>query len=129
MAAAIYENAKILDDESGTEYAKSLTSEDLSHTNYSNLDSKLPTSKDQSKNIVTQRNNMAEALFNINNILAGANKVAASTDTAAFKKIDQYDSSIKGVATQLDTMIKNKLIEKQNDLMEQLIALVSLNLR
>ena len=108
MAAAIYETSKTLDGDSGTDYAKELTGKELAHENYSKLDSKLPGFKDQSRNIINQRDAMADALSNIGNILIKQNNASANADAASFKKIDQYDSSIKAVASQLNVMVKNR---------------------
>ena len=95
MAAAIYAASQTLDSNSGTDYAKDLNDKkELNHENFSKLDSKLPSFKNQSRNIINQRDAMADALANINNRLIKENLASGSADAANFKKIDQYDSSI-----------------------------------
>lgn len=109
MAAAIYAASQTLDSNSGTDYAKDFNDKkELNHENFSKLDSKLPAFKNQSRNIINQRDAMADALANINNRLIKENLASGSADAANFKKIDQYDSSIGAVASQLNAMAENR---------------------
>lgn len=108
MARAIEKTAKALDDGSGTTYANNLSTKVLAHDKYSDLDSKLPTLDEQVGNIVKQRDAMAEALANAANTAAGQNGSSAKVGIDSFKQIDQYSSSISGMSSQLDKMIKNR---------------------
>lgn len=108
MAKAIYETSKTLDSSSGTDYAKNLTTEVLAHEKYGDLDAKLPHLKEQGRNIITQRDALAKALSSIGNILSEANESSEKVDAENFKKIDQYDSSITAVSTQLSNVVSNR---------------------
>lgn len=111
MAKAIYETSKALDQNSGTEYAKDLTTEVLAHEKYADLDSKLPKISTQGKNIISQRDFMAEALAKIDNALSGDLKRGGNgTDVSSFMMVDKYDSSTAAVGRKL-----NSVLARRND--------------
>lgn len=111
MAKAIYETSKALDQNSGTDYAKDLTTEVLAHEKYADLDSKLPKISTQGKNIISQRDFMADSLAKIDNALSSDLKRGMSgSDVSSFMMIDKYDSSTAAVGRKL-----NSVLSRRND--------------
>lgn len=111
MAKAIYETSKALDRNSGTDYAKDLTTEVLAHEKYADLDSKLPKISTQGKNIISQRDFMADSLAKIDNALSSDLKRGMSgSDVSSFMMIDKYDSSTAAVGRKL-----NSVLARRND--------------
>ena len=109
MAKAIYDTSKALDQNSGTEYAKNLTTEVLAHDKYADLDSKLPKLSTQGKNIISQRDFMADALAKIDNTLSKDLKRSASgSDISGFMMVDKYDSSTAAVGRKLALVLSRR---------------------
>ncbi len=105
LSAAVYNNSKMLDRNSGTSVAKNLTAEKLSHTNYSadNMKKSLADFAKQGKAIAEQRDNMAETLQSIGRtVSAGAGSVAK------FKAVDSYEAETGKVKKAVSTVISNR---------------------
>ena len=121
MAKAIYETSKALDQNSGTEYAKNLTTEVLAHEKYADLDSKLPNISTQGKNIISQRDFMADALAKIDNVLSKDLKSGSSgSDVTSFMMVDKYDSSTAAVGSKL-----NSMLARRNEVYSELARIAS----
>lgn len=69
MARTINQTASELDRNSGTNVAAELTPEKLAHTNYEQLGAELPKLNQQAKNLVEQRDQLAETVRRIDTIL------------------------------------------------------------
>ena len=62
MATAIHNTSKTLDNNSGTKVAGKLAPEELSHEKYADLDSKLQMLTNQTRKVVAERDELADAL-------------------------------------------------------------------
>ena len=105
LSAAIYDNAKTLDRNSGTNAAKELTAEKLSHTGYSAdaMRKSLGTFVKQGKAIAAQRDMMAETLQSV------GRTVSAGTGSAAdFKAVDSSEEQSAKVKKAVSTVISNR---------------------
>lgn len=105
LSAAIYDNAKTLDRNSGTNAAKELTAEKLSHTGYSAdaMKKSLGTFVKQGKAIAAQRDMMAETLQSV------GRTVSAGTGSAAdFKAVDSSEEQSAKVKKAVSAVISNR---------------------
>ena len=101
MATAIHNTSKTLDTRSATNVASKLTPEELSHEKYSELDSKLQSLTNQSRKIIAERDELADALRRIGSSI-GMTKLGSEAD---FRAVGTYaankDAVVRGVSETL----------------------------
>ena len=101
MATAIHNTSKTLDTRSATNVASKLTPDELSHEKYSELDSKLQSLTDQSRKIIAERDELADALRRIGSQV-GVKKLGSEAD---FRAVGTYaankDAVVRGVSETL----------------------------
>ena len=109
MATAIHNTSKTLDSHSGTKIAGKLTPEELSHEKYADLDSKLQSLTNQSRKIVGERDELADALRRIGSQV-GVKQLGSEE---AFRAVGTYaankDAVVRGVS---DTLTKRDAVYK-----------------
>ena len=109
MAAAIHNTSKTLDTRSATNIANKLTPAELSHEKYSELDSKLQALTNQSRKIIAERDELADALRLIGSSI-GMKKLGSEAD---FRAVGTYaankDAVVRGVS---DTLTKRDAVYK-----------------
>ena len=103
MAKSINETSTILDRESGTDVAKSLAPETLSHENYAELNTNLAKFSSQAQKIQKQRNELGATIARMSDILS-INNAPSKSD---LNKLSNYKSSSSD-AIQGITGIKNR---------------------
>jgi prefoldin subunit 5 len=103
MAKSINETSTILDRESGTNVAKSLSPEKLGHENYSELDANLAKFASQVEKIQKQRNELGATIAKMSDIL-NINNAPSKSD---LNKLSNYKSSSND-AIQGITGVKNR---------------------
>ncbi len=90
MAVAINKTAAELDKGTGTALAGELTAATLGHDQFTTLDGKLVKISDLAKQVVTERDALADALFRIGSTVDMAN---ISGKEAAFRNINTYSTN------------------------------------
>ena len=101
LATAIHNTSKTLDTRSATNVASKLTPTELSHEKYSELDSKLQALTNQSRKIIAERDELADALRRIGSQV-GVKKLGSEAD---FRAVGTYaankDAVVRGVSDAL----------------------------
>ena len=101
MAAAIHNTSKTLDTRSATNVANKLTPAELSHEKYAELDAKLQALPNQSRKIIVERDELADALRRIGSQV-GVKKLGSEAD---FRAVGTYaankDAVVRGVSESL----------------------------
>lgn len=116
MAESINKTSAVLDDgaNSGTAVSKELTVSNLDHTKYDTLSNTLKKLDAQSKEIIAQRNELADSLSAVATTL----EVGTETDAADLKKIASSSDS------QTSIQDKVKKVQERNDgLVEEIVKL------
>ena len=102
MATAIHNTSKTLDTRSATNVASKLTPAELSHEKYGELDSKLQKLTDQSRKVILERDELADALRRVGSSI-GMKKLGSEAD---FRAVGTYaankDAVVRGVSDMLD---------------------------
>ncbi|MBQ6351827.1 MAG: hypothetical protein IJJ28_00985, partial [Lentisphaeria bacterium] len=102
MAVAINNASTSMDRTSGTQVAKSLTPAELSHEKYAELDSKLAKLASQTRQIVSERDDMADALRRVG-MTAGVSNLGSDAD---FRGVATYltivDTVWRGVSKTME---------------------------
>lgn len=93
MAVAINNASTAMDRTSGTQIAKSLTPAELSHEKYAELDGKLAKLAGQTKQIVAERDDMADALRRVGTT-AGVKNLGSDAD---FRGVATYRTNVDNV--------------------------------
>lgn len=107
FAIAINSTSASMDRTSGTQIAKSLTPSELSHEKYSELDGKLAKIASQARQIIAERDDMAEALRRIG-MTAGVKNLGSD---AAFRGVATYRTNVDNVTSGVSkTMQKRDLL-------------------
>ena len=107
MATAINGASVSMDRTSGTQIAKSLTPAELSHEKYSELDSKLAKLASQTKQIVAERDDMADALRRVG-LTARVKNLGSD---AEFRGVATYRANVDNVTSGVSrTMQKRDLL-------------------
>ena len=110
MATAIHNTSKTLDSHSGTKIAGKLTPEELSHEKYADLDSKLQSLTNQSRKIIAERDELADALRRIG-AQAGVKQLG---NEEAFRAVGTYaankDAVVRGVS---DTLARRDAVYRK----------------
>lgn len=133
FAQNINTTAATLDKDSGTDYAKDLTTDTLAHTQYKNLDSNLQKLNESAKKHIEQRDNFAAAIVAIANItkisknaqpddlkLKAIESSKAETEKViehirSFKnRRDKVISSIKDFARHISVSVETSDLEEAN---------------
>ncbi|MCK4982155.1 MAG: hypothetical protein KAS17_04475, partial [Victivallaceae bacterium] len=117
MAHAVSSSAASLDEGSGTEVAKTLSTENLGHDKYDDLDAKLPKLKEHADNVITERNDMATALRKIAETSEMDNVKAVSE----FQSLENYKTNINAVVGKVDSNVK-----RQNNILRRLCTTAGL---
>ena len=114
LAVAVNKTAAELDRNSGTSLASELTPEALGHDQFDSLDSRLGKVNELAKQVITERNTLADALFRIGNMVEMPN---LSGKEAAFANINTY-------LTNKDDVINavGGAINKRNALIDRMVA-------
>ena len=101
MATAIHNTSKTLDSHSGTKIAAKLTPEELAHEKYADLDSKLQMLTNQTRKVVAERDELADALRRIGSQVG----VKPLGSEEAFRAVGSYaankDAVVRGVSDSL----------------------------
>ena len=104
LAQTISASAAELDKGTGTEVAKKLTPQALSHENYGKMDSLLGELPKQSKQIIVQRNNLADTLARVSSASGMKDPVPA----AKLSNINSYGSSRNTVVRGVQDVVSNR---------------------
>ena len=104
LAQTINSSAAELDKGTGTETAKKLTPQALSHENYGKMDSLLDELPKQSRQVIVQRNNLADALARISSASGMRDPVPA----AKLSNINSYGSSRNTVVRGVQDVVSNR---------------------
>ena len=104
MAEIVNESAKALDQGSGTNLGAKLTKDALGHRNYANLDSLKGELPKQSKNIIKERDILANALLVINNTVGANNGLSK----AKLSGLDTYYNSQRSVVDSVSDAIRKR---------------------
>ena len=111
MAQAVNSSAVNLDKGSGTEVAKELSKENLGHDKYDELDKRLPKLKEHAEKIISERDELANALRKIGR----TSEVDNLQSLDEFKKLATYKKNANSVVAKVDsnarqqTAILNKI--------------------
>lgn len=95
MAKTVNETAAILDKESGTEVAKTLSTDALSHEKYADLTGNLKKLPAQASELIKQRNELGVTVTEIADIM----EVSSVPATAELKKVAKYKSGTEEVVS------------------------------
>ena len=107
MAVAINNASASMDRTSGTQVAKSLSPAELSHEKYADLDAKLAKLASQTRQIIAERDEMAEALRRIG-MTAGVKNLGSDSD---FRGVATYRTNVDNVTSGVSkTMQKRDLL-------------------
>ena len=110
MATAINGASVSMDRTSGTQIAKSLTPAELSHEKYSELDSKLAKLASQTKQIVAERDDMADALRRVG-LTARVKNLGSD---AEFRGVATYRANVDNVTSGVSRTKKQiKILTRQ----------------
>ena len=104
LAQTISSSAAELDKGTGTEVAKKLTPQALSHENYAQMDALLGELPKQSKQIIVQRNNLADTLARVSSASGMKDPVSA----AKLSNINSYGSSRNTVVRGVQDVVSNR---------------------
>ena len=104
LAQTISSSAAELDKGTGTEVAKKLTPQALSHENYGKIDALLGELPKQSKQIIVQRNNLADTLARVSSASGMKDPVSA----AKLSNINSYGSSRNVVVRGVQDVVSNR---------------------
>ena len=104
LAQTISSSAAELDKGTGTEVAKKLTPQALSHENYGTMDSLLGELPKQSRQIIVQRNNLADTLARVSSASGMKDPVSA----AKLSNINSYGSSRNTVVRGVQDVVSNR---------------------
>lgn len=104
MAAAINSTATELDRNSGTKLAGELTAEAIGHRNFDALDAKLPKLAAQAKQLIIQRDALADALRRIGSSVDMKNLGSADT----FRNLNTYSTRKDDVINAVGDTIKRR---------------------
>lgn len=113
MAVSLNNAAKDFDKSSGTETAKMLSTEEISHENYDKLDSNLSKFNDQVRKIVKQRDDLSSAVRNT----AGIMEMSNIPEQSSFTALDSYERSVPSVIEHISTVKK-----RYDDTIDQICA-------
>lgn len=110
MATTINQSAKEMDKGSGTKVGDTLTVEALSHENYAELDQKLAQLTTQSRALIKQRDELANALRRIGTMVEMKNVPAEKT----MKEMTTYSTAKDDVINGTGDLIsnRNKIVER-----------------
>ena len=126
MATAIHNTSKTLDSHSGTAVAGKLTPEQLAHEKYADLDSKLQMLTNQTRKIVAERDELADALRRIGSQV-GMAKLGSEAD---FRAVGTYaankDAVVRGVS---DTLARRDAVYKALAALSRQDLKVTLNVK
>ncbi|MCP3965493.1 MAG: hypothetical protein GY750_12420 [Lentisphaerae bacterium] len=100
MAKAINQSVTSLDTGSGTEVAKQVSTENLSHKKFNELDSHLPKLNEQSQKIIKQRDDFSKALRQIAQVIELEN----TADIKEFQKLATYSPNKSRVVEGIENM-------------------------
>ena len=120
MATTINQSATEMDKGSGTKVGGELTVAALSHENYADLDAKLAKLTTQSRQLIKQRDELAETLRSIGTV-AEMNNVGSSD---AFKNMATYSTSKDDVVQGVGA-----LIDRRNKIVQSVVEAVRRNLQ
>jgi len=104
MAVAINNASTSMDRTSGTQVAKSLTPAELSHEKYAELDSKLAKLASQTRQIVSERDDMADALRRVG-MTAGVSNLGSDAD---FRGVATYRTNVDTVTRGVSKTMQNR---------------------
>ena len=104
LAQTISSSAAELDKGTGTEVAKKLTPQALSHENYGKMDALLGELPKQSKQIIVQRNNLADTLARVSSASGMKDPVSASK----LSNINSYGSSRNAVVRGVQDVVSHR---------------------
>ncbi|MBR2872279.1 MAG: hypothetical protein IKB99_02170 [Lentisphaeria bacterium] len=104
MAEIVSESAKALDQGSGTSLSSKLTKDALGHRNYAKLDSLKGELPKQSRNIIKERDILANALFVVNNTVRPNNGLAKDK----LAKLDTYYTSQRIVVGNVSDAVRRR---------------------
>lgn len=122
MAAAINKTAAELDKGTGTTLAGELSTSALGHDQFSSLDGKLGKISDLAKQVITERDALADALFRIGSTVEMANIAGKE---AAFRNINTYSTNKDDVINAV-----SDAVNQRNALIRSLItAAAKLNVK
>ena len=127
MARVINESSAALDKGSGTQIAGKLTPSALAHENYANLDSLMKELPQQSRNIITERDALANALqavskltgmdvvskdklTNLSTYAPNMNRVVGNVQTVVDKRNATYNNLIAAARSGIKVNIDRKLL-------------------
>ena len=113
MAEAVSTTAASLDKDSGTEVAKELSAEELTHDKYEDLENKLPKLKEHADSIIAERNDMATAL----------RKIAETSDMDDLQAMSEF-TSLKNYQTNANAVVSKVKsdVQRQNNILRRLIT-------
>jgi len=117
MAEAVNSSAASLDKGSGTEVAKTLSTEELSHEKYDDLANKLPKLKEHADNVIAERDDMATALRNIAETSEMDNVQALSE----FTSLKNYKTNANAVVSKVKSNV-----QQQNTILRRLCTTAGL---
>ncbi|QSH40759.1 hypothetical protein P0136_11590 [Lentisphaerota bacterium ZTH] len=100
MAKAINQSATSLDSGSGTEIARQVSAENLSHKKYSELDNHLPKLNELSQQIIRQRDDFSKTLRKIAHVIELEN----TADIQEFQKLATYSPNKTRVVEGIEHM-------------------------
>lgn len=136
LTSAIYDTAANLDRNSGTKVAQELTADKLAHKNYDEaaMNSSLGKLRAQSKNIVAQRNALADALKEIasrvnSGAVADINDVNKYADdvrkvtTGVAKTVNNRNRIYRALADKVSGINESELVSGNTDALEPIDAL------
>lgn len=101
MAKTINESAAALDKGSGTQTAAKLTSQTMAHENYDKLDALLPELPKLSKQIIVERDSLADALSRISSVVRMKNRVAGDK----LRNLNTYNAAKNDVVRGVNDVI------------------------
>ena len=104
MATTINSASSSMDKTSGTQVAKELTAAELSHEKYDELDSKLRKLVDQTRKIIAERDDMADALRRVG-MNVGVKKLGSEAD---FRGVATYRTNVDNVASGVSRAMQNR---------------------
>jgi hypothetical protein len=113
MAETVSSSAASLDKGSGTEVAKELSAEELSHDKYEDLASKLPKLKEHADNVITERDDLAKALRNI----AETSEMDNLKGLLEFTSLASYKTNANAVVSKVDSNVR-----QQNNILKRLCS-------
>lgn len=104
MATTINSASVSMDKTSGTQIARELTAAELSHEKYDELDSKLKKLVDQTRKIIAERDDMADALRRVG-MNVGVKKLGSEAD---FRGVATYRTNVDNVASGVSRAMQNR---------------------